>query len=81
VGYIAGCRWYFTDRWDEKRAFTAKVVMLAGASRRVKVWDHRNCWDPAIGNCFAAEFGCEVKLTRMDQERKLYGASCCWFSG
>jgi len=46
-----------------ERAFTAKVVMLR-ASRRVKLGPSEFL-DPANGNCFAAEFGCEV-TTRMD---------------
>src|SRR6266403_5799910 len=41
-----------------ERAFTAKVVMLE-ASRRVKLGPSE-LLDPAIGNCFAAEFRCEV---------------------
>src|SRR5258705_2559799 len=41
-----------------KRAFTAKVVMLE-ASRRVKLGPSE-LLDPAIGDCFAAEFSCEV---------------------
>ena len=49
------------------RAFTAKVVMLRG-SRRGKLGPSE-LLDPAIGNCFASEFGSEV-TTRMDQERE-----------
>src|SRR5467141_1498734 len=61
-----------------ERAFTAKVVMLRG--KPTGQVGPSELLDPAIGNCFAAEFGCEV-TTRMDQERTIYGASCCWFSG
>jgi glyoxylase-like metal-dependent hydrolase (beta-lactamase superfamily II) len=50
-----------------ERAFTAKVVMLRG-KRRVKLGPSE-LLDLAIGNCFAAEFSCEV-TARMDQERK-----------
>src|SRR6267378_2534948 len=61
-----------------ERAFTAKVVMLRG--KPTGQVGPSELLDPAIGNCFAAEFGCEV-TTRMNRERKVYGASCCWFSG
>ena len=50
-----------------ERAFIAKVVMLRGKlTGQVGTIE---LLDPAIGNCFAAEFGCEVS-TRMDQERE-----------
>jgi len=54
-----------------------KVVMLRG--KPTAQVGPSELLDPAIGNCFAAEFSCEV-TTRVDQERKIYGG-LLWFSG
>src|SRR6266403_1866813 len=61
-----------------ERGFTPKVVMLRG--KPTGQVGTIGIAGPGHGNCFATEFGGEG-TTRMDQERKIYGASCCWFHG
>src|ERR1700730_9832558 len=59
-----------------ERAFTAKVVMLRG--KPMGQVGTIGFLDPAIGNCFTAQFGCEVTAA-MNQDWRIYGAPCSLF--